>query len=72
MATSPPKKQKTEKGKNKDKEGDTLPSIQVTEEEEHIFDTLMDVVKTSGCGTVMRAAGGWVRDKVNNKEIIKK
>lgn len=36
----------------------------LTEEETRIFDALVDVVKTSGCGSVLRAAGGWVRDKV--------
>lgn len=38
--------------------------ITLTDEEAHIFNTLLDVVKTSGCGSVLRAAGGWVRDKV--------
>lgn len=40
--------------------------VVLTPEEEHIFKVLLDVVKTSGCGTVLRAAGGWVRDKVIN------
>lgn len=44
--------------------------ITLTEEESHIFTTLLDVVKTSGCKSVLRAAGGWVRDKVGDLLIF--
>eukprot|EP00303_Exanthemachrysis_gayraliae_P001030 CAMPEP_0206003978 /NCGR_PEP_ID=MMETSP1464-20131121/3702_1 /ASSEMBLY_ACC=CAM_ASM_001124 /TAXON_ID=119497 /ORGANISM="Exanthemachrysis gayraliae, Strain RCC1523" /LENGTH=716 /DNA_ID=CAMNT_0053377375 /DNA_START=1 /DNA_END=2152 /DNA_ORIENTATION=+ len=43
--------------------GDADP-IALTEREAELFDFLRDVVHTSGCGTVMRVAGGWVRDKL--------
>mmetsp|Transcript_8660 Transcript_8660/g.23807 ORF Transcript_8660/g.23807 Transcript_8660/m.23807 type:complete len:667 (-) Transcript_8660:365-2365(-) len=32
--------------------------------EREVFDFLREVVRESGCGTVMRVAGGWVRDKL--------
>jgi hypothetical protein len=67
--------QEVEEGSSKKQKMENLPTIPkpapkysdkliLTEEEKHIFDTLLDVVKTSGCGSVLRVAGGWVRDKV--------
>jgi hypothetical protein len=63
--------EEVEQSSAKKQKMETLPTpqfsdkITLTEEEKHIFDTLLDVVKTSGCGSVLRVAGGWVRDKVN-------
>jgi hypothetical protein len=38
--------------------------IELTEEEEKIFQRLLDVVRHFDLGTTLRVAGGWVRDKV--------
>eukprot|EP00026_Physarum_polycephalum_P003926 Phypoly_transcript_03943.p1 GENE.Phypoly_transcript_03943~~Phypoly_transcript_03943.p1 ORF type:complete len:571 (-),score=108.22 Phypoly_transcript_03943:510-2222(-) len=63
-------KHKEAQPSNKKQKMENLPTpkysdkITLTEEEKHIFDTLLDVVKTSGCGSVLRVAGGWVRDKL--------
>ena len=39
-------------------------NIVLTEQEQKIFATLMDVVKENELKTTLRVAGGWVRDKV--------
>lgn len=39
----------------------TLP---LTHAERALFDMLKAVLAQSGCGSVVRVAGGWVRDKV--------
>ena len=57
-----------DKGKETSKKWEVV----LTDEEQKIFSTLLDVVKTSGCGSILRAAGGWVRDKVKRKERKKK
>jgi hypothetical protein len=38
--------------------------IELTEEEEKIFQRLLDVVRHFDLCTTLRVAGGWVRDKV--------
>ncbi|KAM0886953.1 hypothetical protein ACQ4PT_029356 [Festuca glaucescens] len=38
--------------------------IELTEEEEKIFQRLLDVVRHFDLGTTLRVAGGWVRDKI--------
>lgn len=43
-------------------------SITLTEEEEKLFQTLLDAVDHAGMGTVLRCAGGWVRDKLLGKD----
>jgi hypothetical protein len=45
--------------------GDEHPKILLSELEEQLFTLLLDVVKYSQKDTVVRVAGGWVRDKVN-------
>lgn len=39
-------------------------SIELTPVEKELFDTLLEAVKLAGTGTVLRCAGGWVRDKL--------
>jgi tRNA nucleotidyltransferase/poly(A) polymerase len=39
-------------------------NISLTEQEEQIFKTLLEVVEENDLGTTLRVAGGWVRDKV--------
>lgn len=43
-------------------------TITLTDEEKALFDTLLAAAEFSGCKTVLRAAGGWVRDKLLGKE----
>lgn len=43
-------------------------NITLTDEEKAIFDTLLAAAEFSGCKTVLRAAGGWVRDKLLGKD----
>lgn len=42
--------------------------ITLTDEEQVLFDTLLAAAKFAGTGTVLRAAGGWVRDKLLGKD----
>lgn len=48
----------------------TIPAerIVLSDRERELFALLRDVVQTSGCGTVLRVAGGWVRDKLLGME----
>lgn len=39
-------------------------NIQLTQQEELLFSTLKEYKQALGLTTVMRVAGGWVRDKV--------
>jgi hypothetical protein len=39
--------------------------LELTQEETDLFGLLMAVVAESDCRTVVRVAGGWVRDKVS-------
>lgn len=39
-------------------------NIKLTPQEELLFETLMEYKHALGLTTVMRVAGGWVRDKV--------
>lgn len=43
-------------------------TIILTEEERVLFDTLLAAASFAGTNTVLRAAGGWVRDKLLGKE----
>ena len=43
---------------------DKLPTITLSEQEVKIFGTLKDVLAKNNRQTVMRVAGGWVRDKL--------
>ncbi|RHY66549.1 hypothetical protein DYB34_006440 [Aphanomyces astaci] len=44
---------------------DLLPvTIDLTADEEKLFDFLLDVEKQNNCGLTLRVAGGWVRDKL--------
>jgi tRNA nucleotidyltransferase/poly(A) polymerase len=43
-------------------------TITLTEEERVLFDTLLAAASFAGTNTVLRAAGGWVRDKLLGKE----
>jgi hypothetical protein len=42
--------------------------ITLTEEEQALFDTLLAAAEFAGTKTVLRAAGGWVRDKLLGKD----
>jgi hypothetical protein len=42
--------------------------IQLTENEEKIFNILKETLKYKNLDTVLRCAGGWVRDKLLKKE----
>lgn len=42
--------------------------ITLTEEEQALFDTLLAAAEFAGCKTVLRCAGGWVRDKLLGKQ----
>jgi hypothetical protein len=42
-------------------------NISLSEHEQKIFKTLMEVVEEHQLKTTLRVAGGWVRDKVSNK-----
>lgn len=39
-------------------------TIQLTDQEREIFDTLLAAVRQAGSSTTLRCAGGWVRDKL--------
>lgn len=43
-------------------------TITLTDEEKVLFDTLLAAAEFAGCKTVLRAAGGWVRDKLLGKD----
>ncbi|KAG2449716.1 hypothetical protein HYH02_005243 [Chlamydomonas schloesseri] len=43
---------------------DVRDTIQLTDKEREIFDTLLAAVRQAGSGTTLRCAGGWVRDKL--------
>ena len=42
--------------------------IEITPEEQKLFDTLLKVAADNNLKTTMRVAGGWVRDKVSGQE----
>ena len=42
--------------------------MSLTEKEKSIFKFLLDAVHDNGKDTVLRVAGGWVRDKMMGKE----
>ena len=48
--------------------GTELQEIKINNLEKQIFDLLMDVVKTKTPNTILRVAGGWIRDKLLGKE----
>jgi len=41
--------------------------LELTRQEEELFELLLGVVVESGCGSTLRVAGGWVRDKVRRR-----
>ncbi len=43
--------------------------LELTQEETDLFGLLMAVVAESDCRTVVRVAGGWVRDKVSTPPL---
>ena len=43
----------------------TSPHITLTEKEQKLFSTLLQIVKDNNLKTTLRCAGGWVRDKVS-------
>jgi tRNA nucleotidyltransferase/poly(A) polymerase len=44
------------------------PTIQLTTREQELFDLLLEVVTHYNRKTVLRVAGGWVRDKLLQKQ----
>jgi hypothetical protein len=45
-------------------------TISLTPKEQEIFDTLLAAVRHAGAPTVLRCAGGWVRDKLLGRESL--
>lgn len=43
-------------------------SIQLTESEDRVFSILKETIKYKKLDTILRCAGGWVRDKLLDKE----
>lgn len=43
-------------------------SISLTEQEDSLFSFLLETLEENGRSTVIRVAGGWVRDKLLGKE----
>ncbi|KAK5581934.1 hypothetical protein RB653_003515 [Dictyostelium firmibasis] len=50
-----------------EKESESV-DIKLTESEVQLFKELMHVIRDSGCGTTLRIAGGWVRDKLRGDD----
>jgi hypothetical protein len=42
--------------------------VRLTEEEQELFATLLAAAAHAGTGTIVRCAGGWVRDKLLGKD----
>ncbi|GAM18780.1 hypothetical protein SAMD00019534_019550 [Acytostelium subglobosum LB1] len=47
--------------------GETVP-LYISETERRLFEVLLQVVEKSKCGTTLRVAGGWVRDKLRGDD----
>ena len=50
----------------------STPSITLTTEEQDFFELCLEAADRAGKGTVIRVAGGWVRDKLlgtNNDDV---
>ena len=45
-------------------------TISLNEEEKELLGTLLEAAQHAGCGTVLRCAGGWVRDKLLGRESL--
>jgi len=45
-------------------------TVALTAEEQSLLGTLLDAARASGSGTVLRCAGGWVRDKLLGRESV--
>lgn len=45
-------------------------NIELNAREKELFDTLLAAARHAGTGTVLRAAGGWVRDKLLGKDSV--
>ena len=43
-------------------------TISLNQDEQELFNLLLEAVKHGGTGTTLRCAGGWVRDKLLGKE----
>ena len=43
--------------------------VSLTQEEEALFSLLLEVVKEMSTQSVLRVAGGWVRDKVRKNDL---
>ncbi|KAN0050687.1 hypothetical protein ACTA71_003832 [Dictyostelium dimigraforme] len=52
---------------SEEKESESV-DIRLTESEIQLFKELMHVIRDSGCGTTLRVAGGWVRDKLRGED----
>ena len=44
--------------------------IELTEHETELFQELVNAVQAKGLSTVIRVAGGWVRDKVKDRSLV--
>lgn len=45
-------------------------AVVLSEQEEALFATLLAAARAAGQGTVLRAAGGWVRDKLLGRASV--
>ena len=45
-------------------------TITLNEEEKELLGTLLEAAQHAGCGTVLRCAGGWVRDKLLGRKSL--
>jgi tRNA nucleotidyltransferase/poly(A) polymerase len=49
-------------------DGDQVAPLVLTEHEKRLFELLMGAQKHYGLGTILRVAGGWVRDKIMGRD----
>lgn len=45
-------------------------TVQLNDTERDLFNTLLEAAQQAGTGTVLRCAGGWVRDKLLGKDSL--
>lgn len=45
-------------------------TVVLNDTERELFNTLLEAVQVTGTGTVLRCAGGWVRDKLLGKDSL--
>ena len=66
---SSPAEQQQQQGNGRQRQ-EVRDSITLTDAESALLSTLLDAAKAAGTGTVLRCAGGWVRDKLLGRESL--